>query len=114
MHEISIAQNLLDLIDETVKKHNGKAVSRVTIKIGKLSSVEPPLLQTAFDALKGKTVAENANLIIHIQEIVAICNTCNRVFTLNGFDLQCPQCKSSDIDIVEGRDMVLESLDIEF
>ncbi|HFB67726.1 MAG TPA: hydrogenase maturation nickel metallochaperone HypA, partial [Calditrichae bacterium] len=48
MHEFSIVQNLLQLIETQAREHQASRVTRVVVKVGKFSGVEPHLLQTAF------------------------------------------------------------------
>jgi len=45
MHEFSVVQSLMGLIEENVKKNNAKSVSKVVVKIGKMSGIEPHLLK---------------------------------------------------------------------
>lgn len=113
MHEFSIVESLLELIQEYVEKNNGKSVYKIELKVGKMSGVEPYLLQVAFDSLKEGTVAEKAQLTINIQDVVAMCNKCNKTFLLDDLNFSCPECKNSDIDVIDGKDIILQSIDIE-
>ncbi len=54
MHEFSIVQSLLDLIEKNVKLNDAKSVSKVVVKIGKLSGVEPHLLENSIQHLQRK------------------------------------------------------------
>jgi len=54
MHEFSIVQSLLNLIEENARKNSAKSVSKVVVKIGKMSGVEPHLLEIAFNIFKEK------------------------------------------------------------
>jgi hydrogenase nickel incorporation protein HypA/HybF len=62
MHEFLVVQSLLNLIEENAKQNNAKSLSKVVVKIGKLSGIEPHLLKIAFDTFKEKTICENAEL----------------------------------------------------
>ena len=46
MHEYSIVQSLLDSCEDHAKENNATKVSKVIVKIGVMSGVEPSLLQT--------------------------------------------------------------------
>ena len=52
MHEYSIVQSLLESCEEHAKSNDAKKVTKVVVKIGVLSGVEPELLQTAFEDRK--------------------------------------------------------------
>jgi len=73
MHEFSVVQSLMGLIEENARQNNAKSVSKVVVKIGKMSGIEPHLLKIAFDTFKEKTICENAELEMIIQDIVAKC-----------------------------------------
>ncbi|MCD8476800.1 MAG: hydrogenase maturation nickel metallochaperone HypA, partial [Sulfurospirillum sp.] len=46
------------------KKHHAKAIERIEIALGRLSGVEPHLLQSSFDTFKEETLCEEATLVI--------------------------------------------------
>ncbi|QCT94383.1 hydrogenase/urease nickel incorporation protein HypA [Caminibacter mediatlanticus TB-2] len=113
MHEFSIVDSLLRLADEHAKKNNAKKVTKLEIKIGELSGVEPDLLKTAFDTFKEGTVCEEAEFIIINQPIVIKCNDCNYEGEPNKDEYVCPNCKGVNIKIIDGEDMYLMSLELE-
>ena len=113
MHEFSIVQSLLDLIEKNAKENNAKSVSKVVVKIGKLSGVEPHLLKIAFDTFKEKTICENAQLEMVIQDVIALCEDCSREFVVENNRFICPFCEGYNLKIVDGEDMYLMSLELE-
>ena len=113
MHEYSIVQSLLESCEEHAKTNNAKEVTKVVVKIGVLSGVEPDLLQTAFDTFKEKTVCHNALFIINVQKIVIECFECNTISTLEKHEFCCPKCESVNIKVTDGEDMYLMSLEFE-
>jgi len=90
LHEFSIVQSLLALIEENARQNNAKEVSKVVVKIGKLSGVEPHLLKMAFDTFKEKTICENAELEMIIQDVIARCEDCGKEFTIENNRFICP------------------------
>ncbi len=113
MHEYSIVQSLLDACEENAKVNNATKVSKVVVKIGVMSGVEPDLLQVAFDTFKEKTICEDAEFIMNIQNIVVKCNTCQKHSTLKKLEYCCPECESVDLDILDGEDMYLMQLELD-
>lgn len=113
MHEYSIVQSLLDSCEENAAKNNATKVTKVVIKIGVMSGVEPELLKTAFDTFKEKTLCEDAEFIINIQQIIIKCNKCLNESVLDSIEYYCPKCKSTDLDILDGEDMYLMQLELE-
>jgi hydrogenase nickel incorporation protein HypA/HybF len=113
MHEYSIVCSLLDLCEENLKKENAEKITKVEVKIGRLSGVEPYLLQSAFDTFKEKTVCDGAKFVMHIQAVMIRCCECNQEFTLEHNEFTCPNCKSFDIETLDGEDMYLMRLEME-
>ena len=114
MHEYSIVQSLLDIIEENAKKYGAAHVEKVVVKIGVMSGVEPHLLKIAFDTFKEKTICETAELEMIIQPIVAKCNECGKrsEFEKETIFYECPTCGSVDLEILDGEDMLLLSLEM--
>jgi hydrogenase nickel incorporation protein HypA/HybF len=113
MHEYSIVDSLLQLAEEHAIKNNAKKVTRLEIKIGVLSGVEPDLLKTAFDTFKEGTMCEEAEFVMKIQPVVVRCKECGFEGELQKDEYLCPQCKSASLQIIDGEDMYLMSLELE-
>lgn len=113
MHEYSIVQSLLESCEEHARANDAKKVTKVVVKIGVLSGVEPELLQTAFDTFKEQTVCHDAQFIINVQQIEILCNKCKANSTLQKNEFACPKCQSVDLKVTDGEDMYLMSLEFE-
>lgn len=113
MHEYSIVLSLLESCEENVKNHNATKVTKLLVKIGVLSGVEPELLQRAFDTFKEQSVCEEAVLHLDIQKVVIYCNGCLEESILESFEFKCPRCESHDIKIKDGEEMYLMQLELE-
>lgn len=115
MHEYSIVQSLLDVIEENAKKHGAKEVTKVVVKIGVMSGVEPHLLEVAFETFKEKTICQNATLEMLIQPIVVRCRECETrtEFEKNQIFFECKECGGVDLEVLDGEEMLLMSLELE-
>ena len=112
MHELSVAQNILDIILENTAGTEAKRVTRVTVDVGAVSGVIPASLQFVWNlAVKG-SIAENAALKINLIQPKAVCRQCHSQFK-PGASFQCPQCNSSDFDIEMGRELKVKSIIVE-
>lgn len=112
MHEYSIVQALLDACEENAKANGASQVSKVVVKIGVMSGVEPELLKTAFDTFKEKTACENAEFIMHVQPVVIKCMACEKESTLGKLEYRCRHCDSLDVNVIDGEDMFLMQLEL--
>ena len=113
MHEYSVVQSLLDACEENAKANNATKVTKVVVKIGVMSGVEPELLKTAFDTFKEQTVCESAEFIMNIQPIKIKCNSCLNESTLAKLEYCCPHCQSVELDVLDGEEMYLMQLELE-
>ena len=113
MHEFSIATSLLSIIDEEAVKFQGAQVKTVTLKVGTLSGIVPEALDFAFQVLSEGTVAEGARLMIERVPLRIECNACGTTSTPTDPFLICPHCGSGEVEIREGRELEIESMEIE-
>ncbi len=113
MHEYSIVQNLLDLCEQNAAAHNCTNITKVVIKIGRLSNVEPELLRTAFDTFKEDTIANGSELVIVDQKVVVECKNCNKTSELEVNEFCCPECKSYKVKVLDGEELLLMSLEMD-
>lgn len=113
MHELSIAQSILEIAENTARKNNSKAVKKIKVQIGEFSGVVKEALEFSFDIAKVGTIAEKAELEIEIVKFKSICNSCGFVLeTMDDFNLFCPKC-SEPMNIISGREMKIEYIEIE-
>lgn len=113
MHEYTIVQSLIESCEENARANNANKVSKVVVKIGVMSGVEVNLLQTAFDTFKEKTICEDAEFIINIQQVVVHCRSCYKESTLENLEYNCPYCQSVELDVIDGEDMYLMQLELD-
>ena len=113
MHEYSIVQALLEQCEHYAEENDAEKITKVVVKIGKLSGVEPHLLEVAFETFKEKTVCDGALFVMNIQPLVIRCKICNATSELEDSCYCCPQCESIDVTVIEGEDMLLMSLEMQ-
>lgn len=113
MHEYSIVQALLEQCEGLAKANNSSKITKVVTKIGKLSGVEPHLLETAFDTFKEKTVCDGAEFVMNLQDLKLYCNTCRKESEQSEVRYQCVHCQSTDVSVTDGEDMYLMTLEME-
>lgn len=113
MHEYSIVQSLLDACEDNASANNATKVTKVVVKIGVMSGVEPELLKTAFDTFKEHTICDGAEFIINIQPIFVRCKECLCESTLAKLEYCCPHCQSLEVEVLDGEDMYLMQLELE-
>ncbi len=113
MHEYSIVQSLLDSCEQHVEANDATKVTKLIVKIGVMSGVEPDLLETAFNTFKEKTVCDGCEFIMNIQKVKIKCNDCDHETELEKNEFLCPKCESANITVIDGEEMFLMSLELE-
>ena len=114
MHEVGIAQGLLDLAVSSCRKQGYSGIEFITVKIGKASGVMPDALLFAFETMKEGTIAEKARLEINEIPVTGFCNNCKTDFTSNESFIQtiCPRCESLDIRIDTGKELNIDEMEV--
>ena len=80
MHELSIAQNLIDIVSDQCLKNGFKEIESINIKVGRASGIMPDALSFAFNAIKTDSIAKNASLNIEEIPVTGQCRDCDNTF----------------------------------
>ncbi|MDR1008584.1 MAG: hydrogenase maturation nickel metallochaperone HypA [Campylobacteraceae bacterium] len=113
MHELSVVNSLIELCEKNAKINNAKKVVKVEVKIGKLSGIEPHFLKLTFDTFKEKTICEDSELVVNIQEVIAKCRSCGNENTITNNEFTCKHCGDNNVEVIDGEDMLLMRLEME-
>jgi hydrogenase nickel incorporation protein HypA/HybF len=112
MHELSIAQSILQIAEKAAPK-NSNGITGVGLQIGELAGIEISALRFALSIIKEDTVLAKADLNIEIIKGEAECMECKEVFPMNIFGTCCPNCGSYRSKILRGREMKILNLVID-
>ncbi len=113
MHEVGIAQSILEIIEKEVKQNNATNVNCVKLIIGEFTGVVKESLEFALDIIKKNTSAENADFIIETVKLKTYCDECDKTFVgKNEARFLCPNCQAI-LSIVEGKEMRIDYIDVE-
>jgi hydrogenase nickel incorporation protein HypA/HybF len=112
MHELSIAKELSDIIMEVALKENLSKVIKVNICFGELVQIVPDIFETAFSVIVEDTIIREAELEIEILPVKLRCRNCNNECQVKDkYFFLCDNCNSFDIDIIEGKEIYLRSIE---
>ncbi len=114
MHELSIAQNIVKIVHQEYQKGNFETkVKKVFFSAGKMNAIIPASLQLNFNVVK-KNYEElkSAKLIIEEREVVIQCRQCQEKVELEEPVFRCQHCGSADIELVQGKEMFVESFEV--
>ena len=112
MHEMSLAQNIVDIVQKTAIQHGVHKVLKVTIRAGQLRGIIPDQLRFCFSFVAKDTVAEGAELLVHTLPIQARCKTCRSLFWVTEYKFACPDCAAEDVEVVQGMELLVENIEV--
>ncbi|QYJ80281.1 hydrogenase maturation nickel metallochaperone HypA [Shewanella acanthi] len=113
MHEYSIVSALIEQCEQHAFANHANKVTRVEIKLGIMSGVEPALLQTAFETFKLDSICFDAILEMRLQPLVIACSDCGQESILDERSVICPHCQSYHTKVIDGEEMLLMQLELE-
>jgi len=113
MHELAITQSMFDLIMEQAEKAEAKKVEKINLVIGEMTGVVGDCVQFYFDFISKGTLAEGAALSFAMIPPKAQCQSCDKLFKLKEFDWTCPYCEGNNLQIVAGKELFVESIEVE-
>ena len=112
MHEMSLAEGMLQIVEETARKNGAAKVTCVWLELGALSHVEAEALRFCFDAVARGGVAEGARLEIVTTSGRAWCMPCGDTVELARLGDACPRCGGYQLQVTQGEEMRLKDIEI--
>ncbi|WP_226569016.1 hydrogenase maturation nickel metallochaperone HypA [Mangrovibacter yixingensis] len=114
MHEITLCQRAIELMEQQARQNNAQRITAVWLKIGAFSCVETSALTFCFELVCRGTLAEGCALHIEEQQAECWCPDCQQYVTLLTQRVRrCPQCQSDKLQIVADDGMQIMRLEIE-
>lgn len=113
MHELGITEQIVDIALKHGEKNQAEKITDLYLVIGELSSIIDDSVQFYWDMIAENTICEGATL--HFKRIPAIfkCQECSTEYKLQEGELTlCPTCEGSRMEILQGKEFHLESINI--
>jgi hydrogenase nickel incorporation protein HypA/HybF len=110
VHELALSSAIVN----TVAKHaEGRRVSVVNMRVGRLRQVVPDTLEFYFEFVARDTVCEGAQLVQEVIDARLRCRQCELEWEIEIPAFRCPQCSGSDVVIASGDEFEVESIEVE-
>jgi hydrogenase nickel incorporation protein HypA/HybF len=114
MHELSIVEALIDQVTQELDRAGERGrVLRLDVSIGRLSGVNADSVRFAFGLLAPGSAVDQAELAIEEPKPVCCCHACNAQTEIDDLVVECPLCHADEITIEGGREMLLQSIEVE-
>ncbi len=113
MHEMALMAGVFDIIKQYTANLTEKKVTKVTLVVGEMTNAVPEALETAFEVYAEGTIAQGAELLIREIPLVARCISCGWEGKTEKHMFVCPMCSSLGLEIRSGRELYVESLEVD-
>jgi len=113
MHEMAIAEGILDIALDYAARNDAKCVGKISLLLGEMAGVETDALEFCFESLVRGTIAEGAELALHRIPLMGRCHSCGAETHIEHYNFLCPTCKTGQLDIISGREMQVEYLEVD-
>jgi hydrogenase nickel incorporation protein HypA/HybF len=116
MHELSIAQSLVQSVSDSAERAEAKKVNKVFLRVGALSGVVKDAILFAYDIATKGSLLEGSELIVTELPVIIYCASpqCQTEHVINMTNgLRCPKCNTPSAFIRQGRELELEKIEIE-
>lgn len=110
MHEMSLAESVLGIVEESARREGLSRVRAVRLEIGRLAAVETAALRFCFEAVVRGSVAEGALLEIDEEPGAAWCFGCSATVAIERRGESCPRCGSGQLLVSGGTGMRVKDL----
>lgn len=110
MHELSLCEAIADV----AKTHaGGRHVDVVRVRIGALRQVVPESLSFCWTLVRDAENMPEAELELECVGAEVNCRACGRRSEItSAWSIWCPQCDSSDVEVLHGNEFLVTSLDV--
>jgi hydrogenase nickel incorporation protein HypA/HybF len=113
MHELSIACGIIETVEENLPAETAR-VTKVFLKIGKLSGVVKDALLFSFETAAEDTRLAGAALEIEEVPVVIRCAECESETRLETPPIfRCAACGANAADILQGKELEITAVEIE-
>ncbi len=113
MHEMGIAQNILEIALDAAKKEGATRITRINMVVGELRGIVPLQLTFCFSIVAQDTMAAGAFLNVEEVPVSGHCNDCQSDFSVEEYQYLCPKCSSTNIQITGGTELRVKDIEIE-
>ncbi len=113
MHELSIAEAIINSTLDELSKHGGGKVEEVGLRIGALSGVMPDALEFAYEIAVRDTALDGSRISMELVPAAGICSDCGEICRFEMTPFICPACGSFQIDLKGGYELDISYIKIE-
>ena len=112
MHEMSLAQSIVEIVENTAEANNTRKVSKVKLIVGELAGGELPARLLGLKFASQETHMDGADIQIERPQGTAWCMMCQKTVPLHRRGDACPECGSYQLSINGGTEFRVSELEL--
>ena len=112
MHEVSVAESLIETITKEAKKINATPTAAV-ISCGQLNPINDDVMQFAFEVATKDTLCDGMTISVKHMPWGGLCRDCKHEFEFDIYSPKCPKCNSDKFDLKEDAPLLLEEIEFD-
>ncbi len=110
---MGIAQKIVEIALESIPEDaENPKIEKMNLRIGKFASVVEDSLRFCFGIIVKDTPLEDTELVIENVPVLVHCNQCDFEWEVDDPIFKCPECKGTDLDMLSGREIDIESIEL--
>ncbi len=113
MHELSVAQGIVDIVRQHVPDQELPDVRTIRLKIGAVAGIVQDSLEFSFGIITAETPLAGAALAVETIPFTVKCKTCGAESVNDQGIILCSQCGSSDTTVIAGTEMQIAAIELE-
>ncbi|BAS48642.1 hydrogenase nickel incorporation protein HypA [Aggregatibacter actinomycetemcomitans NUM4039] len=113
MHELSLCQNIIEIVEQQCQQHNVNKVTDLWLEVGALSCIEPGALEFGFEMASKGTPAENCKLHLIPIPAKAWCWDCKTFVEIQANNSTCPNCGNVHLQRQSGDELRIKEISVE-
>jgi hydrogenase nickel incorporation protein HypA/HybF len=113
MHELSLAQSILDIVEQEMARYGATRAKVIRLDVGEFTAVVPDSLSFCFEVITKNTPLEGVQLEMNPVPLTGRCRGCGEEFRIQDYNYTCPRCAATDIETIAGRELLIREIEAE-
>ena len=113
MHEMSICESIISVIEQQAVAQSFDKVNMVRLEVGAMAGVELEALRFSFDVVTRGSIADGAKLDVIELPVTGWCMPCAKAISVRERYDACPDCGSYQIQITGGEELRIKEMEVD-
>jgi hydrogenase nickel incorporation protein HypA/HybF len=112
MHDMLLARNIINTVEQAMKSNGVEEILTVHITAGKMALFTPDSLRSCFAILSADTKLADCQLDIKVVPLEYYCLNCQKEIRSEDMIFLCPYCNGENLILLRGRCVNVDGIDV--